>query len=197
MSDKRTVVISTCGFYTAEGNYDGVRSLFDHMCGRGNYAQVLCGQGELFRVPELRERTDAYLQHTVGLVFKIFPVAVDLRDFPALEDFLREVNRQLVEGFAHSICDYGTLDNVALEDALDVNYITNVGDASDLGILNPRELELEASYEATECRVELYLTEEDGQVNLAIEYQKNAYAEGSMKKFLNLYVEKFRQLVKG
>ena len=142
-------------------------------------------------------RTDAYLQHTVGLVFKIFPVAVDLRDFPALEDFLREVNRQLVEGFAHSICDYGTLDNVALEDALDVNYITNVGDASDLGILNPRELELEASYEATECRVELYLTEEDGQVNLAIEYQKNAYAEGSMKKFLNLYVEKFRQLVKG
>ena len=62
MAGKRTVVISTCGFYTAEGNYDGVTSLFDHMCGRGNYEQVLCGQGELFRVPELRERTDAYLQ---------------------------------------------------------------------------------------------------------------------------------------
>lgn len=62
MASKRTVVISTCGFYTAEGNYDGVRSLFDHMCGRGNYEQVLCGQGELFRVPELHERTDAYLQ---------------------------------------------------------------------------------------------------------------------------------------
>ncbi|MBR0284074.1 MAG: AMP-binding protein, partial [Selenomonadaceae bacterium] len=142
-------------------------------------------------------RTDAYLQHTVGLVFKIFPMAVDFRDFPAVEDFLREVNRQLVEGFAHSICDYGSFDKVALEDALDVNYITNVGDASDLGVLNPRELELEASYEATECRVELYLTEEDGQVNLDIDYQKNAYAEGSMKKFMNLYVEKFRQLVQG
>ena len=62
MEGKRTVIISTCGFYTAGGNYDGVQSLFDHMCGRGNYEQVFCGQGELFRVPELHERTDAYLQ---------------------------------------------------------------------------------------------------------------------------------------
>ena len=62
MTRKRTVIISTCGFFTSEGNYDGVRSLFDHMCGRGNFEEVLCGQGELFRVPELHERTDAYLQ---------------------------------------------------------------------------------------------------------------------------------------
>ncbi len=62
MAGKRTVVISTCGFFTSEGNYDGVHSLFDHLCGRGNYEEILCGQGELFRVPELHERTDAYLQ---------------------------------------------------------------------------------------------------------------------------------------
>lgn len=61
MSHKRTVVISTCGFYSAEGNYDGVRSLFDHMCGTNNYELIACGQGELFRVPELAERTGAYL----------------------------------------------------------------------------------------------------------------------------------------
>jgi len=61
MSGKRTVVISTCGFYTAEGNYDGVRSLFDHVCGRGNYTALFCGQGELFRVPELKGRTEEYL----------------------------------------------------------------------------------------------------------------------------------------
>ncbi len=62
MSGKRNVIISTCGFYTTEGNYDGVRAQFDHMCGKGGYEEVLCGQGELFRVPELAERTDAYLQ---------------------------------------------------------------------------------------------------------------------------------------
>ncbi|MCM1268373.1 MAG: NAD(P)H-dependent oxidoreductase [Bacteroidales bacterium] len=63
MSGKRTVVISTCGFYTAEGNYDGIYSLFDHLCGKGNYTTVLCGQGELFRVPELSARTDEYLSY--------------------------------------------------------------------------------------------------------------------------------------
>lgn len=61
MTGKRTVVISTCGFYTAEGNYDGVCSLFDHICGRGNYTTLFCGQGELFRVPELKGRTEEYL----------------------------------------------------------------------------------------------------------------------------------------
>lgn len=61
MSGKRTVVISTCGFYRAEGNYDGVVSMFDHLCGKGNYTTIFCGQGELFRVPELRQQTDAYL----------------------------------------------------------------------------------------------------------------------------------------
>ncbi len=63
MSGKRTVIISTCGFYTAEGNYDGVFSLFDHMCGKGNYTSLLCGQGELFRVSALKQRTDEYLKY--------------------------------------------------------------------------------------------------------------------------------------
>lgn len=61
MSGKRHVVISTCGFYTAQGNYDGVNAIFDHLCGKGNYTSIYCGQGELFRVPELHERTDEYL----------------------------------------------------------------------------------------------------------------------------------------
>lgn len=63
MSGKKTVVISTCGFYTAEGNYDGVISLFDHMCGKDQYTTIFCGQGELFRVPELSKRTDEYLDY--------------------------------------------------------------------------------------------------------------------------------------
>lgn len=61
MSGKKTVIISTCGFYTSEGNYDGVRSLFDHICGKDRYTAIFCGQGELFRVPELSQRTNEYL----------------------------------------------------------------------------------------------------------------------------------------
>lgn len=63
MDGKRHVLISTCGFYSAEGNYDGVCSLFDHICGKDAYTAVFCGQGELFRVPELSQRTGEYLEH--------------------------------------------------------------------------------------------------------------------------------------
>lgn len=62
MSKKRYILISTCGFYTAEKNYDGVISMFDHLYGRNVYETIFCGQGELFRVPEVKERTDAYLE---------------------------------------------------------------------------------------------------------------------------------------
>lgn len=61
MSGKQTVVVSTCGFYTAKGNYDCVTSMFERLCGKGGYTPILCGQGELFRVKELSERTDEYL----------------------------------------------------------------------------------------------------------------------------------------
>ena len=55
------VLISTCGFYSAEGNYDSVMRMFDHVLGQGKYTSIFCGQGELFRVKELSARTDAYL----------------------------------------------------------------------------------------------------------------------------------------
>ena len=61
MEGKRHVLISTCGFYSADGNYDSVLRMFDHFLGKGNYTTIFCGQGELFRVKELSTRTDDYL----------------------------------------------------------------------------------------------------------------------------------------
>ncbi len=63
MSGKKTVLISTCGFYTAEGNYDCVTAMFDRLCGKEGYTALFCGQGELFRVKELSERTGEYLSY--------------------------------------------------------------------------------------------------------------------------------------
>ncbi len=61
MEGKRHVLISTCGFYSADGNYDSVLRMFDHFLGKGNYTTIFCGQGELFRVKELSARTEEYL----------------------------------------------------------------------------------------------------------------------------------------
>ena len=61
---KRTyVLISTCGFYTAEKNYDSVVSMFNHICGKNNFETIFCGQGELFSIKELSEKTDSYLKN--------------------------------------------------------------------------------------------------------------------------------------
>lgn len=62
LSGKQYVVISTCGFHTAQGNYDGVSHQFNSVLGKDGYTAIYCGQGELFRMPELRSRTQAYLQ---------------------------------------------------------------------------------------------------------------------------------------
>jgi multimeric flavodoxin WrbA len=58
----RPVVISTCGFWTAQGNYDGLTWILNRGLGEKQYETIFCGQGELFSVPELKERTDAYLE---------------------------------------------------------------------------------------------------------------------------------------
>jgi multimeric flavodoxin WrbA len=61
LTHQKHLVISTCGFWTQKGNYDAVIAMFDHLCGKGSYTSILCGQGELFHLPELKGRTDAYL----------------------------------------------------------------------------------------------------------------------------------------
>ncbi len=60
-SGKKYGVISTCGFYSAKGNYDAVCGMFDHICGKDRFERIFCGQGELFSIPSLSERTNEYL----------------------------------------------------------------------------------------------------------------------------------------
>ena len=62
LSKQRHVIISTCGFWTSQGNYDAVIAMFDHYYGSGNYLKIMCGQGELFSVPELKNRVSLYLK---------------------------------------------------------------------------------------------------------------------------------------
>lgn len=61
LTGKRYAVISTCGFYTSEGNYNAVNAQFNRLYGKDGYTAIYCGEGELFRVDALRKRTGEYL----------------------------------------------------------------------------------------------------------------------------------------
>ena len=65
LSHQRHFYISTCGFWTADGNYDSIIKMLEHGGGRDHKAfSIFCGQGELFTIPdpELKKLTDAYLE---------------------------------------------------------------------------------------------------------------------------------------
>jgi len=60
--NQRHILISTCGFFTVENNYEPLKKQFEIMFGDG-CAKILCPQGELFRIPQLSGRTDEYLSY--------------------------------------------------------------------------------------------------------------------------------------
>jgi len=99
ISSQRYVVISTCGFYTAEGNYSSVKAQFDRIYGENNYSYIFCGQGELFSFPELRNRTDEYLRtvKTAGVEFAGGYISESTRQKLAELLFPREVYEQMAD----------------------------------------------------------------------------------------------------
>lgn len=62
LSHQRHILISTCGFFSAEGNYDALFRQFEIMFG-DRLTKIICPEGELFRVPQLSARTDEYLSY--------------------------------------------------------------------------------------------------------------------------------------
>ena len=60
LSHQRHVLISTCGFHSIKGNYDGLFEQFEILFG-SKITKIICPEGELLRVPALSLRIDEYL----------------------------------------------------------------------------------------------------------------------------------------
>lgn len=99
VTHQKHLIISTCGFWTAENNYDSVLPMFDHFCGKGNYAKILCGQGELFRVQELKNRTDRYLEivSRAGVEFAAVGILAETQEQLAEPLFPRAVFEKMAD----------------------------------------------------------------------------------------------------
>lgn len=59
-SNKKYILISTCGFGTIEKNYEALINQFDRIYNY-DYTKIICPQGELFNQPYLEERKNEYL----------------------------------------------------------------------------------------------------------------------------------------
>lgn len=57
-----TILISTCGFSSAENNYEALIKQFDILFAEG-YTRILCPQGELFSNSKFDNRTKEYLSY--------------------------------------------------------------------------------------------------------------------------------------
>ena len=140
-------------------------------------------------------RVEAYIQDSVGLIFKILPVAVNLDDFPSNERLLQEISRQVAESFANSLCDYSSEDNIALRDAILVNYVADLGDSQSLKGFLPTEIPLTSENPAVAGHFDIYLMENADSVTISVEYQRKAYESSSVKRFLKLFVEHLKHFI--
>lgn len=101
MSKKRNIYISTCGFWTAKGNYGVIEALLERAGSSEKVETLFCGQGELFNVEDADEVTKPYLVHVsqAGKDYvqngKISDKTRELLNVPLLE---REVFENLADG---------------------------------------------------------------------------------------------------
>ena len=61
LSHQHTVLISTCGFASTKNNYEAIEAQFAIAFGKDRLSKIICPEGELFSIPELRTRTNEYL----------------------------------------------------------------------------------------------------------------------------------------
>lgn len=167
MSGKRHVVISTCGFYTAKGNYEGVTAIFDHLCGKDNYTALFCGQGELFHVKELTQRTDEYLTWVkkAGAEFANGIISRETRDH--LEELL--FPREIFEAMADA--SWG---------------VEKTGEASDETLVFTRQMAAlynPASYNEKDIVLEMYYTDVNRRYQILMTQSGSKVLTDNFKKF--------------
>lgn len=160
MSGKKYILISTCGFYSAEGNYDSVTKLFDHILGAGNYERIFCGQGELFRVKELSLRTDRYLSIVEKAGYEYAFSAISDATKTELEELLypREVFEKMADA------SWGVVRESGEKEAFDAVFTKQMAALYDKAAFDGRDRVLEIRYTDLDKSYQIVLSREGSTV---------------------------------
>jgi len=154
-----------------------------------------CDNSDIHVNWDYSNRSDTLYQNTVGRLFKILPVAVHTGKYAKLSELLAEVNRQVSEGIANSICNYAELTEATLSDAMEVNYLFDVDDKFSSETTGFRTVDAEFEYSALGEHMAIYIFEHDGEMAASADYQAKAYEEGSVARFLQMFRDHLRKIV--
>lgn len=140
-------------------------------------------------------RMEKHLMDTVGLLYKTLPIAADLSLYPTNASLLHEVNRQVIESFVNSVADYTAKLDLIKEDAIAINYVSDLGSEENLEGFEAENISL-FDEDAIEMggHADLYIQEQAGYINVQLDYLKNAYKKENMQRFLDLFIKNLKQL---
>ena len=167
MKNIHHVLISTCGFYSAKGNYDSVTNMFDHFLGKGNYETIFCGQGELFRVDELSDRINQYLE----IVKKAGSEYADGKISDQVSNQLRTLlyPKEVFEKLADA--DWGINKETGEKEAQDLTFTRQMAALYNKNSFKGKNRVLEMCYTDTGHTYQILLTKEGSQL----------FTDGSLK----------------
>jgi len=161
--------------------------------------QEYCHRSDIMVTWLDNNRVDARYERTVGMLFKSLPIAIHLERIGSVKALIAEVGRQVALGFANSACNYMELipASKVLDDAMEINYLIGVEKKDPLSELGGKPESIDAPDEdlATGERVGVYIDDVDGEIFVSIGYQKLAYADGSMARFLSLFKKHLRSIL--
>lgn len=160
MSGKKHVLISTCGFYSSEGNYDSVTKMFDHFLGKGRYETIFCGQGELFRVKELSSRTDEYLSYVrdAGREYAQVGISEETRERLSTLLYPREVFEEMADA------SWGVSRDVTGKEAKDLSFTRQMAALYNKGAYDGKDRVLEMHYTDLDKTYQIFLGKDGSKV---------------------------------
>ena len=160
MSGKKHVLISTCGFYSSEGNYDSVTKMFDHFLGKGRYETIFCGQGELFRVKELSSRTDAYLSYVryAGCEYARGGISEGTRDRLSTLLYPREIFEEMADA------SWGVSRDGTGKEAKDLSFTRQMAALYNKGAYDGKDRVLEMHYTDLDKTYQIFLGKDGSKV---------------------------------
>ena len=144
-------------------------------------------------------RTTKNSANYVGLMIKTLPVGVYFDKISSFSELIDEVKKQVNDGIQNSDYDYFVEYESALNtDCMEVNFVGNVNFSAFGQRLKYKPVYLEKKDTNATARLEIDLwVENNSEISVKATYRAKIYKEENINRFLNMYIEAFKQIVKG